>query len=146
MNHFNILPTIGLGEIKFLISIDQFVDLVGKPDADELLREKTSYLNSRILHYDSLGLSASFDEEHNWKLTSITVTDGNFHLEDNYLFSKSKPYILELIKTLNLGDYVTDIFSEEGYNSTTIYFEKKNISFWFENDELQEIQWGIIQV
>ena len=24
------------------------------------------------------------------------------------------------------------------------FFEEKNISFWFENDELQEIQWGVI--
>ena len=48
-----------------------------------------------------------------------------------------------MIKT-KLGHYVSDVFKEEEYTSTTFFFEEKNISFWFENDELQEIQWGVI--
>ena len=144
MDHTNILPSIGLGRIKFLISIDDFKGLVGKPDDEELIKEKIGELNSKILHYDSIGLSASFDEEFDWKLTSITVNDNNFHLHENYLFHVTKSTFLKMIKKLNLGHYVSDVFKEEEYTSTTLFFEEKNISFWFENDELQKIQWGII--
>ena len=144
MDHTNILPSIGLGGIKFLISIDDFKGLVGEPDDEELIKEKIGELNSKILHYDSIGLSASFDEEYDWKLTSLTVNDENFHLNDNYLFHISKHTFLKLSKSLNLGHYVSDVFKEEEYTSTTLFFEEKNISFWFENDELQKIQWGII--
>mgnify|MGYP003345108535 FL=1 len=108
------------------------------------IKEKIGELNSKILHYDSIGLSASFDEEYDWKLTSLTVNDENFHLNDNYLFHISKHTFLKLSKSLNLGHYVSDVFKEEEYTSTTLFFEEKNISFWFENDELQKIQWGII--
>ena len=144
MNHLEILPTIGLGKIKFLISIDEFKGLVGKPDDEELIKEKIGELNSKILHYDSIGLSASFDEEDKWKLTSLTVNHENFHLNGNYIFYSSKYSFLKLSKSLNLGHYVSDVFKEEEYTSTTLFFEEKNISFWFENDELQKIQWGII--
>ena len=144
MDHLSILPTIGLGKIKFLISIDEFKGLVGKPDDEELIREKIGELNSKILHYDSIGLSASFDEERDWKLTSLTVNNENFQLESNYLFHISKHTFLKVSKTLNLGHYISDVFKDKEYTSTTFFFEEKNISFWFENDELQEIQWGII--
>tara|TARA_B100000683_G_scaffold207957_1_gene201970 strand:+ start:385 stop:507 length:123 start_codon:yes stop_codon:yes gene_type:complete len=40
VDHLNILPTIGLIKIKFLISIDEFKGLVGKPDDEELIRKK----------------------------------------------------------------------------------------------------------
>ena len=144
MDHLSILPTIGLGKIKFLISIDEFKGLVGKPDDEELIREKIGELNSKILHYDSIGLSASFDEERDWKLTSLTVNNENFQLDGNYLFHISKHTFLKVSKTLNLGHYISDVFKDKEYTSTTFFFEEKNISFWFENDELQEIQWGII--
>ena len=33
-----------------------------EPDDEELIKEKLGELNSKILHYDSLGFSASFIE------------------------------------------------------------------------------------
>ena len=50
MDHQNILPTIGLGNIKFLISIDELKGLIGEPDDEELIKEKIGELNSKILH------------------------------------------------------------------------------------------------
>jgi len=36
--------------------------LVKKPDEEELIRKKTGEINSKILHCDSIGLSAFFDD------------------------------------------------------------------------------------
>lgn len=44
MEHLNILPTIGLGKIKFLISMDEFKGLVRKPDDEGLIRRKIGEL------------------------------------------------------------------------------------------------------
>lgn len=50
-----------------------------------------------------------------------------------------------MIKKLNLGHYVSDVFKEEEKMSEEVTDKvEENISFWFENDELQEIQWGVI--
>ena len=146
MHHYNIKPKEGLGGVKFLSTVDEFISMIGQPDDDELIQEKISNYNSRILHYDSLELSASFDEENNWKLSSITVNSDAFHINDIYLFNCSKIDFLKKIEPLDLGTYESDVYNEEDYSSTTYYFKQNNISFWFENDALQKIQWGIIHV
>lgn len=146
MHHYNIKPKEGLGDVKFLSTVDEFISMIGQPDDDELIQEKISKFNSRILHYDSLELSASFDEENNWKLSSITVNSDAFHINDIYLFNCNKIDFLKKIKPLDLGTYESDVYNEEDYSSTTYYFKQNNISFWFENDALQKIQWGIIHV
>ena len=146
MHHYNIKPKEGLGDVKFLSTVDEFISMIGQPDDDELIQEKISKYNSRILHYDSLELSASFDEENNWKLSSITVNSDAFHINDIYLFNSSKIDFLKKIEPLDLGTYEIDVYNEEDYSSTTYYFKLSNISFWFENDALQKIQWGIIHV
>ena len=146
MHHYNIKPKEGLGDVKFLSTVDEFISMIGQPDDDELIQEKISKFNSRILHYDSLELSASFDEENNWKLSSITVNSDAFHINDIYLFNSSKIDFLKKIEPLDLGTYEIDVYNEEDYSSTTYYFKLSNISFWFENDALQKIQWGIIHV
>lgn len=146
MHHYNIKPKEGLGDVKFLSTVDEFISMIGQPDDDELIQEKISKFNSRILHYDSLELSASFDEENNWKLSSITVNSDAFHINDIYLFNCSKIDFLKKIEPLDLGTYEIDVYNEEDYSSTTYYFKQNNISFWFENDALQKIQWGIIHV
>ena len=146
MHHYNIKPKEGLGDVKFLSTVDEFISMIGQPDDDELIQEKISKFNSRILHYDSLELSASFDEENNWKLSSITVNSDAFHINDIYLFNCSKIDFLKKIEPLDLGTYESDVYNEEDYSSTTYYFKQNNISFWFENDALQKIQWGIIHV
>ena len=146
MHHYNIKPKEGLGDVKFLSTVDEFISMIGQPDDDELIQEKISKFNSRILHYDSLELSASFDEENNWKLSSITVNSDAFHINDIYLFNCNKIDFLKKIEPWDLGTYESDVYNEEDYSSTTYYFKQNNISFWFENDALQKIQWGIIHV
>ena len=146
MHHYNIKPKEGLGDVKFLSTVDEFISMIGQPDDNELIQEKISKFSSRILHYDSLELSASFDEENNWKLSSITVNSDAFHINDIYLFNCNKIDFLKKIEPLDLGTYEIDVYNEEDYSSTTYYFKQNNISFWFENDALQKIQWGIIHV
>ena len=146
MHHYNIKPKEGLGDVKFLSTVDEFISMIGQPDDDELIQEKISKFNSRILHYDSLELSASFDEENNWKLSSITVNSDAFHINDIHLFNCSKIDFLKKIEPLDLGTFEIDVYNEEDYSSTTYYFKLNNISFWFENEEKKKIQWGIIHV
>ena len=102
MHHYNIKPKEGLGDVKFLSTVDEFISMIGQPDDDELIQEKISNYNSRILHYDSLELSASFDEENNWELSSIAVSENDFHIDGNYFIGIKKSEFYEKIELLNL--------------------------------------------
>ena len=143
MSLFTIKPKIGIGDIKFNASINEFIDFFGDPDEDELLNDENENFKSRILHYDNIGLSASFDEEYEWRLTSIAVSENEFQIKGVHLIGVNNSTFLEKIKQLNFGKYEREVFVEDDYSSTLYHFEDMHLSFWFENDELKEIQWGI---
>ena len=143
MSLFTIKPKIGIGDIKFNASINEFIDFYGDPDEDELLNDENENFKSRILHYDNIGLSASFDEEYEWRLTSIAVSENEFQIKGVHLIGVNNSTFLEKIKPLNFGKYEREVFVEDDYSSTLYHFEDLHLSFWFENNELKEIQWGI---
>jgi hypothetical protein len=132
----------GLGDIMFLSSIEEVIKILGEPTEDEAINEIDDSHHSRLLHYDHLGLSASFDEEENWTLTSIAISEEEYNINDVNLIGLNKSDFLEKIKTLDLGEYIEEEFNEDDYESTVLNFDDSHLTCWFENDELQEIQWS----
>ena len=55
--HYKIKPKIGIGDVKFNASIDEFISVFGEANEDEFIEEKSENFKSRILHYN-LGLIA----------------------------------------------------------------------------------------
>jgi hypothetical protein len=143
MHHYKIKPKVGIGDIQFNATIEEFTNDFGDPDEDEFIEEELEQFKSRILHYDDYGLSASFDEETDWKLTSIAVSENDFHIDGHYFIGINKSTFLKKIEELNLGEFEKEVFMEDDYTSTVFHFEDLHLTFWFENNELQEIQWGI---
>ena len=39
MHHYNIKPKEGLGDVKFLSTVDEFISMIGQPDDNELICE-----------------------------------------------------------------------------------------------------------
>ena len=132
----------GLGDIMFLSSIEEVIKILGEPTEDEAINEIDDSHHSRLLHYDHLGLSASFDEEENWTLTSIAISEEEYNINGVNLIGLNKSEFLEKIKSLDLGEYIEEEFNEDYYESTVLNFDDSHLTCWFENDELQEIQWS----
>jgi len=132
----------GLGDIRFLSSIEEVIKILGEPTEDEAINEIDDSHHSRLLHYDHLGLSASFDEEENWTLTSIAISEEEYNINGVNLIGLNKSEFLEKIKSLDLGEYIEEEFNEDDYESTVLNFDDSHLTCWFENDELQEIQWS----
>jgi hypothetical protein len=132
----------GLGDIRFLSSIEEVIKILGEPTEDEAINEIDDSHHSRLLHYDHLGLSASFDEEENWTLTSIAISEEEYNINGVNLIGLNKSEFLEKIKSLDLGEYIEEEFNEDYYESTVLNFDDSHLTCWFENDELQEIQWS----
>ena len=144
MHNYKIKPKIGIGEISFYCTTDDFIESFGEPNEDEIIEEKNENFKSRILHYDEYGLSASFDEENNWQLTSIAVSENDFHIDGNYFIGIDKVEFGKKIIAMNFGEFEKEVFEEDDYTSTIFHFSHLHLTFWFENDELKEIQWGAI--
>jgi len=141
---YKIKPKIGIGDIDFYATIQEFIYVFGDPNEEEIMKEKDEDVSSKILHYDNIGMSASFDEENNWQLTSIAISENDFHFNGLYLIGITKSDFFTKINEFNMGEFEMEEFNEDGYTSTLYHFSDQHMSFWFENDELQEIQWSAI--
>lgn len=142
----DIYPGRGVDVIKFGITRDFLKTELGEPDEID----KYSYSNSDIdltetWHYDGLELSVSFDEENEWRLSSIAVSAPEYTLKGKKLIGMTQNELMKELHNLNLGHLeLEDWSSEESPDHKVISSEAFGINFWMEDGELSEIQWNPI--
>ena len=91
MNISEIKIGTGLGDIKFGISREDLKKIAGEPteiDTFNASGDEDEYL-TESWHYDEQEFSVSFDEEDNWRLTTISTSSENAILGEK-LIGKSK--------------------------------------------------------
>jgi len=128
-----ILPGKGWGKVKFGMNEKDLEKILGAPDeieADE--KDQLSYH-----HYDDITASFTFDGSEDGKLSTIVVADGKSTLFGEDIFVLSPDRIKQILK----GQGCKGI-SVEGDVEKVMEAEELEMIFWFENDELMEIQWG----
>jgi hypothetical protein len=134
---------VGLGPVKFGMTRAQVKFILGEPSN----KETFSYSDSdddltECWEYQELALSLNFDEEEDWKLTMISVTSDFYQLEGVSLVGLDGEALLDKLNKLNIGEIEIEDFSEdEIFNNELIEIEEKSVSFWLNDDVLDEIQW-----
>jgi len=111
----------------------QVTELLGAPDERDCDHEEELAYH----HYDSIALSLTFDGTEEGKLSTIVIADGESTLFGEDLFTMT----LEEIKTI-LKSQGCKSLSVEGEDEKVLEAEELEMLFWFENDELMEVQWG----
>jgi hypothetical protein len=142
--HTDILPGRGLGKLVFGTSREEVIKLLGEPS------EKESYSLSDIgddeteaWHYDELDLSLSFDEENDWKLSSIAVSSPDYTLDGKSIIGKTKQEVMDAMAGKNWGTPEEDEeVKAENSGNTLMHVDDASMSLWFENDTLSELQIG----
>jgi len=137
---------VGLGDIKFGISKEDLVKLIGEPtekDTYNASGEEEGYL-TESWHYDEKEFSVSFDEEDNWRLTTIAVSSADFTLNGISVIGSTIDEALDLLKDTDLGDNELEDLSDEIVSQKLISFIDSSLNLWFEDDKLSEIQFGVL--
>lgn len=138
---YEIKPGFGLGNIEFGSTRDEVKMILGKPDEIETYDfSEEGDDASEVWHYDEYEMSLEFNEEFDWQLISFAVSGEDFKLKGERFIGKSKEAAMELIEEMDLGDTEEETTDEVDM----IAVPELNLSFWFEEDELSEIQWGPI--
>lgn len=136
----------GIGDVKFGLETDEVIALLGDPD--EVEQDSFSSSDEDVAeswHYDEHEISLSFDEDADWRLVTIAVSSSDFKLNGETIIGKSMVEIKKMIKDQNLGDIEIEDFSdEETPNQKLLSVFKSSINFWFENDILTEVQFGLL--
>lgn len=143
-NNTEIIEGRGLGNILFGMSRTEIQSILGEPDEIE----QFSYTDSEDdytenWHYDELDLSVGFELEDDWRLSTISVSSDNFTFKNLNLMELNKDEVVARLKEVGIKDLeYEDMSSEELPCHELICSESLGMNFWFDDDELGEIQWG----
>lgn len=133
----------GLGDVKFGLSRESVISLLGEPDERDLQTLAENEPQSEIWHYDELELSLGFDQGENWRLISIAVSAEEYNFESKALLGKSREEVEAFLADSSLADLEMDDLSDDVDSAQCLLMsEESEINFWFEEDVLTEVQWG----
>lgn len=138
-NITNILPNIGLGDIKFGLTRNQVKEILGEPDEVDAFAydEEQQEDLTESWHYDEMEFSCSFDESEDWKLVNISVSAIIYTLGGEPVIGLSKEQLITVIDNLDLGEI------EEDDENQVITVIDSQINFWFDEEGVSEIQWSV---
>jgi hypothetical protein len=138
-----IIPGVGLGELKFGMTRDEVKNLVGKPDEVENLPGFEEEVNDELesWHYDEHEFSLVFDADYDWRLVSIAVSDPYFTFHGKSLVGMGKKELLALLDKLGIEiSNEEDLSDEENPDLELIESEDAGFMIWFADHEVIEIQ------
>ncbi len=141
MNKYTeIIPGVGIGQLKFGLSRTEAEALLGKPDEVEKYSHSSFHDEpTEAWHYDELELSLGFDESDDWRLVNIATTSEQCQIDGNKLFGHSHLALMNLLKSLGFDDLEAE---ETKGGQKLVTSDEKAINFWIENGELTEVQIG----
>jgi len=145
MSAIQILLGEGLENVKFGMTKSQVNKILGKPDETEVYQfsEDESDL-TEAWHYDDAGFSVSFDQENDWLLGSIAVSQTPCVLEGTDVMGMPKATLMSHLDKLEICDVEVDHQEdeEEGLHLEVIYSPDENICFFLEADKVSEVKWS----
>lgn len=130
----------GYGSLFFGSSIDFAVNILGIPNQIEEL-EGLEDDTSMAYMYDDSHLIAFFEGIDNKILTILETKDPDSTLYGEKVFKLNEIEIHRLMKDRGFHELETEMLTWGGKRIT---FEDANIDFYFENDKLTSVNWGMM--
>lgn len=140
MENLEIKPLFGFNGVEFGISVKELLKQHGEPDFIEDLTEEGDFQNIEMLNYEKLGLSCFCEGTDELIFNSCDTENKNALLFGKKVFAlKSKE-----IKELFAAEGYTDVETEnEEWGETRISFNDALVDFYYIENELVSITWGI---
>lgn len=130
----------GYGTLQFGSTIDFAVNILGSPDQIEELEGLDDDVSMAYM-YDENHLVAFFEGIDNKVLTILETRDPDSRLFGQPVFKMNEIEIHRLMKDKGFQELETEILTWGGKRMT---FEDANVDFYFENDRLASVNWGMI--
>jgi len=140
MENFAIEPLKGFGDLAFEMSLDEVVKIIGKPDKQEEIEpvEDGDVNHIVVLDYYDLDMSLYFEGNSVSRLYNFYTVNEKTTLYGAKIFDLNKDELVELMKQNGHESFVED--TDDG---DCVTFEDVNIDFYFEDNELVEVFWGM---
>ena len=137
--NIEIKPMEGLGELNFGVTKEEVERMVGAPeDVEEMDTENN--IRTLIWHYWSKGFSAFFDEDNNFKLSSLEVDNQMTTLWGQLIFNMKEEELIELFRSKGFKEI--DI-EEQEWGERRVSIDDAMVDLYFEDGELNSINFGV---
>ena len=137
-----IQPGIGIGSIKYGITEDELIQILGKPDKideEEYVEESGDW--HRVLWYSPRNINFTFDKEDNYRLGIITIMGSGYPLFGRELFGLPRNTVKQFIvkATMEIPKFEDWTWDEEEAHEC-LRHDGLGILFWFDSGNLSEMQ------
>lgn len=137
---FEIKPKVGLGELDFGITMEQLIEVIGKPEEVEDLADEDDF-NTTILNYWEMGLTAYYEGTDNSVLSCFETDNRNSTLFGKPVFNMKEQEILDLMKANGFKEIDSDT---EEWGEKRISYDDAMLDFYFNEGQLLSINWGVL--
>lgn len=140
MENFTIEPLKGYGDIAFEMTLEDVVKIIGKPDKQVEIEpvEDGDESHVVVLDYYNMDMSLYFEGNSVSRLYDIYSVNEKTTLYGAKIFDLNKDEIIELMSQNGHEKFIED--TDDG---DCVTFEDANIDFYFDENELVEVFWGI---
>ena len=141
MKDFTIEPLKGYGEIPFGMTLDEAVKTLGMPDFYEELSDMEETGNRSIFYeYDELETNIYFEGVTKSVVACFETENAEATLYGKPVFDLTKEEIIDLMKKQGFKELEEETEDEE----LRVSFEDAMIDFFFDEDELTAVSWGVL--
>lgn len=141
MKDFTIKPLKGYGEIPFGMTLDETVRLLNMPDFYEELSDMEETGNRSIFYeYEEIQTNIYFEGITKSVVACFETENEEATLYGEKVFDLDKETIIDLMKEHGFKELDEETEDEE----LRVSFEDALIDFFFEDDMLMAVSWGVL--
>lgn len=134
-------PGKGFGELDFTASDQQVLDFLGEPDATEMVDDDEDRMNTILWDYVEQGFSLFFEGAQTTRLSTCETDNPETTLFGYRIFEMFEDEIIEMMKDQGYKNIDSD---NEIWGEKRVSFDDALIDFYFKNDRLLSINWGVM--
>ena len=136
---YTIQPLIGCGELKFGSTIEELTSFLGEAEEIDHL-DTDDQMNTIVLHFWEKGLSVFFEGVSKTVLSCFETDYADAELFGKKVFELQKEEVVQLMK----ANGFTELEVEEEEGETRVTFEDGLIDFFYDEEQLLAVNWGVL--
>lgn len=141
MKNLIIEPLKGYGDIRFGMSIEEIVNILGEPsnneEMDPMIEDNENF--SVLYDYDDEELSICFEGSIKPVVASVSTYNEGALLFGERVYDMDRNQIIDLMKRNGYKDYD----EEEQEGDTCLIYDELMMDFYFNEGELIDVVWSV---
>lgn len=140
-NKLEIRPLVGFGELKFGAEHSDVENYLGEPQEIEDLPGEADESDAEVWNFWDEGHTVFFEKDMNNKCTCFETDNEEAILFGKNVFDLNEQQITELMQANGFKELDTE---DEEWGERRISFSDAVMDFYFEEDQLISVSWGVM--